>query len=170
MARALCAWAINPRGKTRSVTYGADLELGYLIHSIVFYSILFNSFSSAKPQKPTISGVENLNCADEAEEHRIQVDRCHLTAEERNLPQGNFEPVGATVEHVRKEAPDGHTVHVQEVDSKEAVEEGSTTQEKVLKQKKRPEVSWVKNKGYFTGQRQFYFSGSYGFLKLVRHL
>lgn len=84
-----------------------------------------------------------LNCVDEAEEHRIQVNRCHLTAEERNLPQGNFEPVGATVEQVRKEAPDGHTV--QEVDPKEAVAEGSATQEHVLRQKKRPEVSWVEN-------------------------
>lgn len=120
-----------------------------------------------------------LNDKEETEDHGIQVDGCHLTAEERNLPQGSFVPVGATAEHVRveektiglerNEAPDGDTA-VLEIDPKEAVVEGSDTQENVLKHKKKPEVSWIKNKSHFTGQKRFYFSGSYKFLKLVRHL
>ena len=100
---------------------------------------------------------------DEAENLDIQADGRQLTIEERNFPQGSLEPVGSIVEHLRaeeksirqerKKAPEGDTV--QEVDPKEAVEEGTATQENVLKQEKKSEVGWVKNKGYFTGQRQF---------------
>lgn len=117
-----------------------------------------------------------MNCVDEAENHEIQADRGQLTAKERNFSQGSLEPVGATVEQLaaeeqtirqeRKKARDGDTI--QEEDFEQAAEEGST-QENVLKQKKKTEVSWVENKGYFTRQRQFYFSDSYGFLKLERH-
>ena len=119
-----------------------------------------------------------LNYNEKEEDQGIQVDGCHLTSEERNLPEGSYVPVGATAEHLRveektiglgrNEEPDGDTA-VQEIDPKE-VEEGSAKQENELKQKHRPEVSWIKNKGHFTRQKRFYFSGSYEFLELVRHL
>ena len=104
--------------------------LFYLLYFILSYLTL--SFRLRSRKEPMISGVGNfcvvhavqvcintyLNCVDEADVHRIQVDRCHRTTEERNLPQGNFEPVGATVEQLRveektihqerKKAPDGH--------------------------------------------------------------
>ena len=133
--------------------------------SIVFYSILFCSFSPEQLQG-SISEVKqpqsHLTCVYEAENLDIQADELvgfileQLKAEEK------------TIRQERKKAPDGDTV--QEVDPKEAVDEGTATQENVLNQEKKSEVSWVKNNGYFRGQRQFYSSGSYdGFLKFVRH-
>ena len=92
---------------------------------------------------------------DETENLNIQADSGQSTAEERNFPQGSLQPVvAATVEQLTaeektihqetKEATDGDTI--QEEDSKQAAEEGST-QENVLKQKeKNTEVSCVKNK------------------------
>ena len=113
-----------------------------------------------------------LNYNEKAEDQGIQDDGCQLTAEERNLPQDSCVPVGATAEHQRveektiglgrNEEPDGDTA-VQEIDPKEAVEEGSATQENELKQKQRPEVSCLKKKSHFTGQRQFYFSAHIDF-------
>ena len=44
-----------------------------------------------------------LNSVDETDVLRIQVDRCHLTTEVRNLPRDSFEPVGATVVQLRVE-------------------------------------------------------------------
>ena len=75
-----------------------------------------------------------------------------LTAEERNFLQGSLQPAGATVEQLRAEEK---TIHqktkettecatIQEKDSNQAAEEGST-QENVLNQKKKKtEVSCVK--------------------------
>ena len=75
-----------------------------------------------------------------------------LTAEERNFLQGSLQPVGATVEQLTAEEK---TIHqktkeatecatIQEEDSNQATEEGST-QENVLNQKKKKtEVSCVK--------------------------
>ena len=77
-----------------------------------------------------------------------------LTAEERNFLQGSLQPVGATVEQLTAEEK---TIHqktkeatecatIQEEDSNQAAEEGST-QENVLNQKKKKtEVSCVKSK------------------------
>ena len=86
-----------------------------------------------------------------------------LTAEERNFLQGSLQPVGATVEQLTVEEKPIHQktkeatecATIQEEDSNQAVEEGST-QENVLNQKKKENGSKlceVKIKGYFTGQR-----------------
>ena len=118
------------------------------------YSFLFCSFSPDQPQKKSElqTSPSHLNCVDETE--NLQADSGQSTAEERNFPQGSLQPVVATVEQLAveektihqetKEATDGDTI--QEEDSKQAAEEGST-QENVLKQKeKNTEVSCVKNK------------------------
>ena len=121
------------------------------------YSFLFCSFSPDQPQKKSElqTPPSHLNCVDETENLHIQADSGQSTAEERNFPQGSLQPVvAATVEQLTaeektihqetKEATDGDTI--QEEDSKQAAEEGST-QENVLKQKeKNTEVSCVKNK------------------------
>ena len=121
------------------------------------YSFLFCSFSPDQPQKKSElqTPPSHLNCVDETENLNIQADSGQSTAEERNFPQGSLQPVvAATVEQLTaeektihqetKEATDGDTI--QEEDSKQAAEEGST-QENVLKQKeKNTEVSCVKNK------------------------
>ena len=91
---------------------------------------------------------------DETENIDIQADNGQSTAEERNFPQGNPQPVVATVEQLTaeektihqltKEATDDDTI--QEEDSKQAAEEGFT-QENVLNQKKKKtDVSCLKNK------------------------
>ena len=90
----------------------------------------------------------HLNCVDEAENLDTQADGHQLTVEERNFPRASLEPVGSIVEQLRaeeksmhqerKKALDGDTF--QEVDTKEAVEEGTATQENVLKQGKKSEV------------------------------
>ena len=119
-----------------------------------FYSVLF---SPELPQKKSElkTSPSHLNCVDEAENLDIQADSGQLTAEERNVPQGSLEYVGANVEQLtdeekaihqeKKEAPDGD--NIQEEESKEAAEEDSA-KEKVLKQKKKnqTEVSRFKNK------------------------
>ena len=121
------------------------------------YLFLFCSFSPDQPQKKSElqTPPSHLNCVDETENLNIQADSGQSTAEERNFPQGSLQPVvAATVEQLTaeektihqetKEATDGDTI--QEEDSKQAAEEGST-QENVLKQKERnTEVSCVKNK------------------------
>ena len=120
------------------------------------YLFLFCSFSPDQPQKKSElqTPPSHLNCVDETENLNIQADSGQSTAEERNFPQGSLQPVVATVEQLAveektihqetKEATDGDTI--QEGDSKQAAEEGST-QENVLKQKeKNTEVSCVKNK------------------------
>ena len=90
----------------------------------------------------------HLNCVDEAENLDIQADELvgfiveQLKAEEKSMHQE------------RKKAPDGDTV--QEVDPKEAVEEGTATQEIVLKQEKKSEVSWV-TKAILQGKGNFIF-------------
>ena len=121
------------------------------------YSFLFCSFSPDQPQKKSEFQIppSHLNCVDETENLHIQADSGQSTAEERNFPQGSLQPVvAATVEQLTaeektihqetKEATDGDTI--QEEDSKQAAEEGST-QENVLKQKKnKTEVSCIKSK------------------------
>ena len=123
----------------------------------LLFSFLFCSFAPEQPQKkPELQTTpSHLNCAvDETENLHIQADSGQSTAEERDFPQGSLQPVVDTVEQLTaeeknihqetKEATDGDTI--QEEDSKQAAEEGST-QESVLKQKKnKTEVSCVKSK------------------------
>ena len=123
---------------------------------ILLYSFLFCSFAPEQPQKKSElqTTPSHLNCVDETENLHIQADSGQSIAEERDFAQGSFQPVVATVEQLTakektihqetKEATDGDTI--QEEDSKQAAEEGST-QENVLKQKKnKTEVSCVKSK------------------------
>lgn len=125
-------------------------------HFILLYSFLFCSFSPEQPEKKSevTNPASHLNSVDEAENLDIQVDSGQLTAEERNFPQGSLEPIGATVEQLKaegktirqegKEVPDGDTI--QEEDSKQAAEEGSTQENELKQKKKKTEVSWVNNK------------------------
>ena len=89
---------------------------------------------------------------DETENIHIQADSGQLTAEERNFPQGSLQPVNATVEQLTteektihqetKEATDDDTI--QEKDSKQAAEEGSTQENVLNQEKKKTKVSCVK--------------------------
>ena len=95
-----------------------------------------------------------MDCEDETENLHIQADSGQSTAEERNFPQGSLQPVGATVEQLTaeeknihqetKEATDGDTI--QEKDSKQAAEEGSTLENVLNQKKKKTDVSCLKNK------------------------
>ena len=121
------------------------------------YSFLFCSFAPEQPQKKSElqTTPSHLNCAaDETEDLHIQADGGQSTAEERDFPQGSLQPVVDTVEQLTAEektihqetmeATDGDTI--QDEDSKQAAEEGST-QENALKQNKsKTEVSCVKGK------------------------
>ena len=145
-------------------------------HSIPFcfiplHSFLFCTFSSEQPQKKSElqTPPSNLDCVDETENIYIQADSGQSTAEGRNFLQGSLQPVGASVEQLTaeektihqepKEATDGDTI--QEEDSKQAAEEGSTQGNVLNQKKKKTEVSCFTGffKGYFTGQRLFYFPG-----------
>ena len=89
---------------------------------------------------------------DETENIHIQADSGQSTAEERNFPQGTLQTVGASVEQLKaeektihqetKEATDGDTI--QEEDSKQVAEEGSTQENALNQKKKKTEVSCVK--------------------------
>ena len=91
---------------------------------------------------------------DDTENLHIQDDSGQSTAEERNFPQGSLQPVGATVEQLTaeeknihqetKEATDDDTI--QEEDSKQAAEEGSTLENVLNQKKKKTDVSCLKNK------------------------
>lgn len=129
------------------------VSFSLLLNSVQFliisrYSFLLFSFSSEKLQKN--SELRNppslLNCEDKAENLDIQGDsglpQCGLTLVSPTVEQLTFEV--KTIRQEMKEVPDGDTI--QAGDPQQAAEEGST-QEKVLKQKKKKlKVGQMKSK------------------------
>ena len=129
------------------------VSFSLLLNSVQFliisrYSFLLFSFSSEKLQKN--SELRNppslLNCEDKVENLDIQGDsglpQCGLTLVSPTVEQLTFEV--KTIRQEMKEVPDGDTI--QAGDPQQAAEEGST-QEKVLKQKKKKlKVGQMKSK------------------------
>ena len=125
-----------------------------LFYSIHFHSVLFHLSSNKRSQncKP-LRHTWTAWMRQKTSTSKLIVAN-QLTAEERNFLQGSLQPVGATVEQLTAEEK---TIHqktkeatecatIQEEDSNQAAEEGST-QENVLNQKKKKtEVSCVKSK------------------------